>query len=85
MTSTGRESAVKTLQIFNPHPGIFSYYDGRTGQRYFSEKRNWLDNGAFVLGISTYSIVSGNEALIYDAHITLDHAHAVVQHLRAWA
>ncbi|CAM1501071.1 Fc.00g102330.m01.CDS01 [Cosmosporella sp. VM-42] len=83
MTSNEIEDTLKTLRILNPYPGIFAYYDGRTGKRFFSEKPNWLDDGAFTLGVSTYSIVSGNEALIYDAHITPDHARAVLRHVQS--
>lgn len=73
----------KSLRIFNPQPGVYAYYDGRTGERLYSPRPNWLDDGAFVLGVASYSIVSGAEALIYDAHITPGHAKAVQSHLRS--
>lgn len=82
MGANYKENATATLRIFNPHPGIYAYYDGRTGHRFHSEQPNWLDDGAFVLGVSTYSIVRGNEALIYDAHITPEHGAAVLRHLQ---
>ncbi|KAI9147364.1 Zn-dependent hydrolase [Paramyrothecium foliicola] len=74
--------ALATLRILEPHPGVFAYYDGRTGERFHSEKPNWLDDGAFTLGVATYAIVSGNEALLYDAAITDDHAMAMLNHVR---
>ncbi len=70
------------FRIFEPYPGIFAYYDGRiAGKRLYSEGPNWLDDGAFSLGIASYAIVDGNEALVYDTHISLDHARAIRAHL----
>ncbi|KAI7919876.1 beta-lactamase domain-containing protein [Pyricularia oryzae] len=74
---------LKTLRILNPYPGIFAYYDGRTGERFHSDQGNWLDDGAFTLGVATYSIVSGDTALLYDAAITEPHAEAMITHLKS--
>ncbi|KAF2730159.1 Zn-dependent hydrolase [Polyplosphaeria fusca] len=74
-------NATATIRIFEPYPGIFAYYDGRTGERFHSEDPNWLDDGAFTLGVSTYAIVSGSEALLYDAGITTDHAAFMLNHV----
>lgn len=72
-----------SLRTLQPYPGIFAYYDGRTGERFHSADPNWLDDGAFTLGVSTYSIVSGNEALLYDAAITTDHAAFMLDHVQS--
>lgn len=83
MVTLESKDVTSTLRILTPHPGIYAYYDGRTGHRFHSEKPNWLDDGAFTLGVATYAVVSGTEALIFDAHITTDHAGAVNRHLRS--
>ncbi|KAH7089465.1 beta-lactamase domain-containing protein [Paraphoma chrysanthemicola] len=70
-----------TLRVYEPYPGIFAYYDGRTGDRYHSETPNWLDDGAFTLGVCTYSIVDGTDALIFDAGITIDIARFMLNHV----
>src|SRR5215471_11724553 len=71
-----------TLRIFQPHPGIFADYDGRIeGRRLHSPEPNWLDDGAYGLGVASYAIVDGVEALVYDTHISLPHARAVRAHL----
>lgn len=71
-----------TLRILQPYPGIFAYYDGRiSGKRLHSESANWLDDGAYSLGVASYAIVDGHEAVIYDTHISLDHARAIRTHL----
>lgn len=70
------------FRIFEPYPGVFAYYDGRiAGKRLYSEGPNWLDDGAFSLGIASYAIVDGDEALVYDTHISLEHARAIRAHV----
>lgn len=60
----------ETLRVLEPYPGLFAYYDGRiSGKRLYSQDPNWVDDGAYNLGIASYSIVHGNEALVYDTHI----------------
>jgi glyoxylase-like metal-dependent hydrolase (beta-lactamase superfamily II) len=67
-----------TMRIFRPAPGVTAFYDGRIeGMRLHSDKRNWLDDGAFALGVCTYAVVDGEDALVYDTHISLQHARIV--------
>jgi glyoxylase-like metal-dependent hydrolase (beta-lactamase superfamily II) len=67
-----------TMKILRPYPHIFAFYDGRIeGVRAYSAEPNWLDDGAYALGICSYAIVDGNEALVYDTHISLDHARLI--------
>jgi cyclase len=74
----------ESLRILEPAPGIFAYYDGRiAGKRLHSLKRNWLDDGAYGLGIASYAIVSGHAALVYDTHISLAHARRMRAHLES--
>ncbi|MFN7025853.1 MAG: MBL fold metallo-hydrolase [Pseudorhizobium sp.] len=71
-----------TLQILQPYPGIFAYYDGRIpNKRLYAEKPNWLDDGAYTLGVASYAIVDADEALVYDTHISLAHARFIRDHL----
>lgn len=72
-----------TLRILEPYPGLYAYYDGRiAGKRLHGPDRNWLDDGAYALGIASYALVSGNEALVYDTHMSLEHARAIRTHLK---
>jgi glyoxylase-like metal-dependent hydrolase (beta-lactamase superfamily II) len=67
-----------TMRLLHPAPGVFAFYDGRIeGMRAWSDAPNWLDDGAYELGICTYAIVEGAEALVYDTHISLDHARLI--------
>ena len=71
-----------TLRLFEPAPGVFAYYDGRiAGRRLHGPASNWLDDGAYALGIASYAVVDGDEALVFDSHITLAHARAIRAHL----
>ncbi len=74
--------ATDTLRLLNPYDGIYAYYDGRIpGKRLYSEGPNWLDDGAYSLGVASYAIVSGSQALVYDTHISLAHARVIRDHI----
>ncbi len=70
------------LRVFEPRPGVFAYYDGRIeGRRLHDAGPNWLDDGAYGLGVASYAIFDAGDALVYDTHISLAHAQAVRRHL----
>lgn len=72
-----------TLRILEPYPGILAFYDGRVaGKRLHSASPNWLDDGAYSLGVASYAIVDGDVAIVYDTSISLDHARAIRAHLQ---
>nr|WP_284145602.1 MBL fold metallo-hydrolase [Xanthobacter aminoxidans] len=61
-----------------PAPGVLAFYDGRIpGVRLHGSQENWLDDGAFALGIASYAVLDSDDALVYDTHITLAHAHLI--------
>ncbi|WP_457298234.1 MBL fold metallo-hydrolase [Phyllobacterium sp. P5_D12] len=67
-----------TMRVHQPYPGVLAFYDGRMeGVRAYSDKPNWLDDGAYSLGVCSYAIVSGGEALVYDTSISLPHARII--------
>jgi glyoxylase-like metal-dependent hydrolase (beta-lactamase superfamily II) len=65
------------LRVLRPHPAIYSFYDGRVAGYRFASHENWVDAGALSLGIASYAIVSGSEALVYDTHVSVTHAAAI--------
>lgn len=69
------------LRISEPHPGLFAYYDGRVPGYSFMPEPNWVDDGAIGLGIATYALVAGEDALIYDTHVSPEHGAAIRAHL----
>lgn len=73
-----------TMRVLRPHPNIYAFYDGRIdGARAHSPAPNWLDDGAYALGVCVYSVVSGTEAILYDTHISLTHARMMREALEA--
>jgi glyoxylase-like metal-dependent hydrolase (beta-lactamase superfamily II) len=72
------------MRVLRPYPHILGFYDGRLdGQRIHSDQPNWLDDGAFTLGVCSYAILDGPEALVFDTHISLAHARAIRTTLEA--
>ncbi|WP_454915856.1 MBL fold metallo-hydrolase [Xanthobacter sediminis] len=73
-----------TLRILEPAPNVLAFYDGRMpGTRLHSAAENWLDDGAYALGIASYAVLDGAEALVYDSHISLTHARLIRAALEA--
>lgn len=71
-----------TMRILEPYPGVYAYYDGRIeGKRLYSEQPNWLDDGAYSLGIAAYALVEGKQAIVYDTHMSIEHARAMRDHV----
>jgi cyclase len=44
---------------------------------------NWVDDGALSLGIASYAVISGDEAIVYDPHVSVDHARFIRADLTA--
>lgn len=73
-----------TLRVLEPAPGVLAFYDGRVpGTRLHSVAENWLDDGAYALGIASYAVLNGAEALVYDPHISIPHARLIRAALEA--
>jgi cyclase len=67
-----------TMTVLEPAPGVLAFYDGRVaGVRAFADGPNWVDDGAFELGIASYAVVDGSDALVYDTHISIPHARLI--------
>jgi cyclase len=71
------------MRILHPADGIVAFYDGRVDGYRFAADPNWVDEGALALGIASYAIVDGDEALIYDTHVSVEHARFVREALEA--
>ena len=75
----------KHLRVFESHPGLFAFYDGRVDGQRFMAGPNWVDDGALSLGIASYALLRGDHALVYDSHVSVPHALAVRAALEAKA
>lgn len=60
-------------RVLMPGPGVRAFYDGRIDGHRFEPGPNWVDEGAISLGIASYAILGGDEALVYDIHDSVEH------------
>lgn len=73
-----------TLRILEPAEGILAFYDGRVpGMRGWPSEDNWLDDGAYLLGVCAYALVDDGEALVFDTLISPDHGEVMRKALEA--
>ncbi len=82
MLQTHRMTALPHLRISQPHEGLFAYYDGRIDGYRFDQRPNWVDAGGLSLGIASFALVNGVEAIAYDTGTTPAHGRAIANHLR---
>ena len=70
------------MRTLRPSDGIFAFYDGREGAERFTEGTNWVDDD-LTLGVASYAIVDGAEALIYDTQVSVERARSIREQLEA--
>jgi cyclase len=68
---------VHHTRVLRPAEGIYAFYDGRIEGYRYAEDTNWVDDGALSLGIASYAVVDGEEALVYDTHVSVEHGHFI--------
>jgi cyclase len=71
------------MRVLRPADNVFAFYDGRVEGYRYAPERNWVDEGALALGIASYAIVSGDQALVYDTHVSVEHAALIRETLEA--
>jgi cyclase len=62
------------MRVLRPAEGIYAFYDGRIDGYRFAQGPNWVDDGALSLGIASYAVFAEREAVIYDTHVSVEHA-----------
>ena len=65
------------LRVLRPAEDVYAFYDGRVDGYRFAAGPNWVDDGALALGIASYAIVAGDEALVYDTHVSVEHGRLI--------
>ena len=65
------------IRVLNPAEGVYAFYDGRVDGCRFADGPNWVDGGALSLGIASYAVVAGADAVVYDTHVSIEHARYV--------
>lgn len=76
-----RSDGPPTIRVLEPAPGVLAFYAGRDGSRFAAEP-NWVDEGAISLGIASYALVAGDNAIVYDTGISLAWGEFVLAELR---
>jgi cyclase len=64
------------MRLLHPAPDLLGFYEGRT----FAADaviEGWVDDGALSLGICSYALVDGDEAIVYDTHVSVDRAREI--------
>lgn len=61
------------LRVIEAQPGILAFYDGRVAGHRFAEGPNWVDDGALSLGVASYALIAGDQAIVYDTHVSVPH------------
>ena len=71
------------MRILSLNEHLFGFYDGRTPQRGRQVESSWVEDGALSLGICSYALVDGAEALVVDTGVSVDHGHAIRETLES--
>lgn len=71
------------LRVIVPFPNVIAFYAGRDAASALPPDGGWLHDGALRLGIASYAIVSGEDALVYDTHVSVAHGRAIRADLAA--
>ncbi len=71
------------LRVLHLTDHLLGFYDGRVPGQRFMAGENWVDDGALELGVCSYALVDGGDALVYDTHISVAHATAIRRSLEA--
>lgn len=71
-----------TLRIVDISAHLIAFYDGRiAGRRAYGDQPNWIDEGGYALGICSYAVHDGHDAIVYDTHLSIAHARRIREHL----
>jgi cyclase len=66
-----------SLRVLRLTESLLGFYAGRTPGDDRDPSESWVDDGALSLGICSYAFVDGDEAIVYDTHVSLEHARLI--------
>src|SRR5580698_7216219 len=70
------------MRVFELNDHLLAFYDGRPAETTASQDaRDWADFGAMNVGVATYVIHSGDQALVYDTYPSTQQAQWVRDYL----
>lgn len=62
---------------------LLGFYEGRTPGIGDDPATGWVEDGALSLGICSYALLDGPEAIVYDTHVSVDRARTIRHTLEA--
>ena len=65
------------MHVLHLTENLLGFYDGREPRAAGEPIESWVDDGALSLGICSYALVDGGDAIVYDTHVSLERAHVI--------
>lgn len=65
------------MHVLRLNDHLLGFYEGRTPGIGDDPARGWVEDGALSLGICSYALVDGAEAIVYDTHVSVDRAQTI--------
>lgn len=79
---TAPAHAAPDIRVFPINDHLIAFYDGRPAESSVDmAKATWADHGANFVGVATYAVVDGSEALVYDTYPSVAQARIVRDYL----
>jgi cyclase len=72
---------MQRIRVLQPADDVIAFYEGRIEGHRFAEGPNWVDDGALSLGIASYAVLAGDEALVFDTHVSVERGRFIRQAL----
>jgi len=65
------------MHVLRLGDNLLGFYEGRTPGIGGDPTASWVEDGALSLGICSYAIVDGADAIVYDTHVSVDRARTI--------
>jgi cyclase len=68
---------VTHLRVLRLSETLLGFYEGRTPATTEEPPESWVDDGALSLGICSFALVDGPDAIVYDTHVSVERARTI--------
>jgi cyclase len=65
------------MHVLRLGDNLLGFYEGRTPGIGDDPTASWVEDGALSLGICSYALVDGSDAIVYDTHVSVDRARMI--------
>ena len=65
------------MHVLRLNENVLGFYEGRTPGIGDDPAGGWVEDGALSLGICSYALLDGAEAIVYDTHVSVDRAQTI--------